>query len=91
MPAIESTPARPLATIWELPDDLWEEVEAILDCFYPPARNGRPRADLRRVLDGIIHRLRSGCQPVPHGCLRAPERSFSGDPSGFDRIICPAR
>ena len=62
MPAIESTPARPLLTIWELPDDLWEEVEPILDCFYPVARTGRPRADLRRVLDGIIHRLRSGCQ-----------------------------
>jgi putative transposase len=34
----------------------------MLDCFYPPARTGRPRADLRLVLDGIIHRLRSGCQ-----------------------------
>lgn len=62
MPAIESTPARSLATIWELPDDLWEEIEPILDCFYPVARTGRPRADLRRVLDGIIHRLRSGRQ-----------------------------
>lgn len=62
MPADETTPARPLATIWEIPDDLWEEIAPILDCFYPKARAGRPRADLRRVLDGIIHRLRSGCQ-----------------------------
>ncbi len=62
MPAVETTPARPLPTIWELPDDLWEEIEPMLDCFYPPARTGRPRADLRLVLDGIIHRLRSGCQ-----------------------------
>jgi putative transposase len=38
------------------------DVEPILECFYPRARTGRPRADLRRVLDGIIHRLRSGCQ-----------------------------
>jgi putative transposase len=51
-----------LPTIWELPDDLWEEVEPILDCFYPRSRTGRPRADLRVVFDGIIHRLRSGCQ-----------------------------
>ena len=29
---------------------------------YPPANPGRPRVDLRRVLNGIIHRLRSGCQ-----------------------------
>jgi transposase len=28
----------------------------------PPAATGRPRADLRRVLDGIIHRMRSGLQ-----------------------------
>jgi putative transposase len=62
LPAAETTPARPLPTIWELPDDLWEEIEPILDCFYPPALTGRPRADLRLVLDGIIHRLRSGCQ-----------------------------
>ena len=34
---------------------------------------------------------RSGCQPVPRGCLREPERSFNGEPSGFDRIVCPMR
>lgn len=62
MPAAEPTPARPLPTIWEVPDDLWEEIQPILDCFYPPALTGRPRADLRLVLDGIIFRLRSGCQ-----------------------------
>ena len=41
----------------------------MLDCFYPSAWTGRPRADLRLVLDGIIHRLRSGCQ-----WRRLPER-----------------
>jgi hypothetical protein len=34
---------------------------------------------------------RSGCQAVPRGCLREPERSFSGEPTGFDRIVCPMR
>lgn len=62
MPTIETTGVEPLPTIWELPDELWEEIEPILECFYPPAPTGRPRADLRRVLDGIIYRLRSGCQ-----------------------------
>src|SRR4051794_20919456 len=28
---------------------------------YPRARTGRPRADLRRVLNGVIFRMRSGC------------------------------
>jgi transposase len=62
LPADVGIRGRPLPPIWGLPDDLWEEVEPIIDCFYPRARTGRPRADLRVVLDGIIHRLRSGCQ-----------------------------
>jgi putative transposase len=51
-----------LPTIWELSDELWERVEPILAERYPPAATGRPRADLRRVLDGIIYRMRSGVQ-----------------------------
>ena len=34
---------------------------------------------------------RSGCQPVPRGCLREPERTVGGEPTGFDRIACPMR
>jgi putative transposase len=62
LPTAETTRACPLPTIWELPDELWGRVEPILLERYPPASTGRPRADLRRVLDGIIFRLRSGCQ-----------------------------
>jgi putative transposase len=62
LPAAEATAAKPLPTIWELPDELWERVEPILARTYPPARTGRPRADLRLVLDGIVFRMRSGCQ-----------------------------
>lgn len=63
MPAAEPTPTRrPLPTIWELPDELWERIEPILERRYPAAPTGRPRADLRRVIDGIIYRMRSGVQ-----------------------------
>lgn len=62
MPTVETTPGCPLPTIWELPDELWERIEPILARRYPPASTGRPRADLRRVLDGIIYRMRSGVQ-----------------------------
>jgi putative transposase len=62
LPPIEATAARALPTIWELPDELWERIEPILAERYPPVATGRPRADLRRVLDGIIYRLRSGVQ-----------------------------
>ena len=62
MPAIESTVEEPLPTIWEVPDELWQRIEPVLERRYPRARTGRPRADLRRVLDGIIYRMRSGVQ-----------------------------
>jgi len=61
--AVATNPAeQPLPTIWEVPDELWERVAPILFKHYPPARTGRPRADLRQVLDGIIYRMRSGVQ-----------------------------
>lgn len=62
MPVADTTPERPLPTIWELPDELWERIEPILERRYPPAGTGRPRADLRLVLDGVIYRMRSGVQ-----------------------------
>ncbi len=62
MPGAETTCARPLPTIWEVPDELWVRIEPILARRYPPAATGRPRADLRRVLDAIIYRMRSGVQ-----------------------------
>ncbi len=62
MPRAKNDAARPLETIWEVPDALWERLEPILLKQYPPARIGRPRVDLRRVVDGVIFRMRSGCQ-----------------------------
>jgi putative transposase len=62
LPASDTTPERPLPTIWEIPDELWERVEPILERHYPAAPTGRPRADLRLVLDGVIYRMRSGVQ-----------------------------
>jgi transposase len=53
---------KPLDTIWEVSDDLWERIEPILRKDAPPATTGRPRADWRSMLNGIIFRLRSGCQ-----------------------------
>jgi transposase len=52
-----------LPTIWEVPDALWEKIiEPILTEFDPPSKRGRPRADSRRCLNGIIYRARTGCQ-----------------------------
>lgn len=51
-----------LDTIWEIPDELWAEVEQVLEELDPPSSRGRPRVDARRALNGIIYRLRSSCQ-----------------------------
>jgi putative transposase len=51
-----------LPTLWEVSDELWERIEPLLNQLDPPADKGRKRDDQRRVLDGIIFRLRTGCQ-----------------------------
>src|SRR5436309_3260771 len=61
MPRTKRT-VKPLDTIWTIPDDLWPALGTILSEFYPPARTGRPRGCLRKVLDGILYRMRSGVQ-----------------------------
>jgi putative transposase len=65
----KSVATVPLETIWDVPDELWERFEGILVMKYPLAATGRPRADLRRLLNGVIFRMRSGCQ-----WNRLPER-----------------
>jgi putative transposase len=47
-----------LPTIWHIPDDLWNAIEPLL-----PASGsiGRPRLCPRRVLNGILYVLRTGC------------------------------
>ena len=51
-----------LDTIWEVHDELWERIEPIILEEDSPKARGRKRADPRQMLNGIIFRLRSGCQ-----------------------------
>lgn len=53
---------EPLATIWEVNDELWAIIQDIVDELDPPARTGRPRTGEREALNGIIYQMRSGCQ-----------------------------
>ena len=53
---------KPLPTIWRVPDELWHNIQPILDQLDPPAKTGRPRIDPRAALDGMIYRMRTGCQ-----------------------------
>jgi len=54
--------AEPLPTIWRADDGLWVEVERVLKEFDPPARFGPERVNQRKAFDGVIFRMRSGCQ-----------------------------
>ena len=51
-----------LPTIWEVPDDLWERIEPVILELDPPKAKGRKRVNQRKMLEGIIFRMRSSCQ-----------------------------
>lgn len=53
---------KPLATIWNCPDDLWDMIQPVLQELDPPHKGHRQRTEPRPALDGIIYQMRSGCQ-----------------------------
>ena len=79
-------------TIWEVPDDVWTLIEPVLKEVYPAKPTGPRRVELRRVLNGMICRLRTGCQwnqlPQPFGDDSTVHRHCQrwGDLGVFERI-----
>ena len=71
---------EPLPTIWHADDGLWSEVEKVLEEHDPPARFGPERVDQRKAFDGVIFRMRSGCQwnrlPAEYGDDSSVHRTF---------------
>ena len=69
-----------MPTIWEVDDELWQQIQPIIRADMPTKPTGRPPADRRRVLNCIIHRMRSGCQwnqlPKELGSDRTAHRYF---------------
>ena len=47
---------------WSLPQQLWERIEPLLPKYRPSKQGGRPRLNLRSVVEGIFYVLRTGCQ-----------------------------
>ena len=67
-------------TIIRIPDKLWDEIKKILPKEKPPKTVGRPIVAYRKVLDGILYVLRTGCQwkmlPKEYGSGSTSHRRF---------------
>jgi len=46
----------------DIPDEGWAIAEPLIPQRVPGPQGGRPREDDRRILAGIVYRLRTGCQ-----------------------------
>ncbi len=57
-----STHKKNKHTITKIPDELWDEIRIILPKEKPSKTIGRPIIPYRKVLDGILYILRTGCQ-----------------------------
>ena len=55
-------PSPPFENLWEISNCVWEKIEPVLLAADPPKATGRKRVDQRRLLNGIVFKLRSGCQ-----------------------------
>jgi len=64
----------------EIPDVAWEKIEKFLPKYKESLRGGRPRPDLRKIMNGILFVLRTGCQwkmvPAEYGSGSTCHRYF---------------
>jgi transposase len=67
-------------TIRRIPNELWDEFKKILPKEKPLKTVGRPIVSYRKVLDGILYVLRTGCQwkmlPKEYGSGSVCHRRF---------------
>ena len=52
---------KQLPTIWEVPDAMWKKIHSLFPKEKEPGTAGRPAVPFRRVLNGILYVLRTGC------------------------------
>jgi transposase len=71
---------KSLPTVKTIPDELWDEISLILPSEKPNNTIGRPAVSFRKVLDGILFVLRTGCQwkmlPKEYGSGSTCHRRF---------------
>ena len=47
---------------YRMPDAMWEKIRTLIPAYKTGPFGGRPRKDLRSILDAIFYRLPTGCQ-----------------------------
>jgi transposase len=71
---------KKVSTITKISDELWDVISAFLPYEKPRHKVGRPRIPFRKVLDGILYVLRTGCQwkmlPKEYGSGSTCHRRF---------------
>jgi transposase len=68
-----------LPTVKRIPDELWNEIRMIIPNEKPINTIGRPVVSFRKVLEGILYVLRTGCQwkmPKEYGSGSTCHRRF---------------
>ena len=69
-----------LPTVKRIPDEIWDEIRMILPPEKPDNTIGHPAVSFRKVLDGILYVLRTGCQwkmlPKEYGSGSTCHRRF---------------
>jgi len=77
---------------FNVPDELWSMVEKIIPKKKKSSKGGRPSLDDRRVLAGVIYRLRTGISwhdlPPMYGAKSSVHKRFQEwvDAGVFDKI-----
>jgi transposase len=51
-----------LPTIWTIPEKMWQQMHPLLPTEKEPDTPGRPPVPFRKVMNGILFVLRTGCQ-----------------------------
>ena len=47
---------------YQIPDEIWRRMQALLPAPKPKKKLGRPRMDDRKAMNAIFYILRTGCQ-----------------------------
>jgi putative transposase len=68
------------AEFTDIPDEVWERLKVWLPARPIHRKGGRPRNDDRRVMSGIVYRLKTGCQ------WDAIPREFGSGNTCYDRF-----